>query len=185
MVERQQSKPQVTKIILITSWFRYAAWSRYEREEHSLYSTSGYFKKSFIIPPQIPKEYLVRKLLFILFVANILLTACASSTSDAPVKVVEDYLNALVAKDAERLPTLVCGDWEADALIELDSFQAVTASLEDVSCAQTGTDGSTALVNCKGNIVASYNNEDQKLDLSVRTYQVVEEGGEWLVCGTR
>ena len=38
---------------------------------------------------------------------------------------------------------------------------------------------------CNGNIVATYNNEDQQLDLSVRTYQVVQEGGEWLVCGTR
>ena len=38
---------------------------------------------------------------------------------------------------------------------------------------------------CKGKIVATYNNEDQELDLSVRTYQVVQEGGEWLVCGVR
>ena len=48
-----------------------------------------------------------------------------------------------------------------------------------------GTDGDTALVNCTGKIIASYNNEDQELDLSVRTYQVVQEGGDWLVCGTR
>jgi len=127
----------------------------------------------------------VRKFLLILFAANILLAACSSSTSDAPAKAVENYLNALVAKDADRLPTLVCGDWEDDALIELDSFQAVTASLENVSCSQTGTDGDTTLVKCTGNIVASYNGEDQRLDLAVRTYQVVNEGGDWLVCGTR
>lgn len=127
----------------------------------------------------------MRKFLLILFVATALLTACSSSNSDAPAKAVENYLNALVAKDAERLPTLVCGDWEDDALIELDSFQAVTASLENVSCNQTGTDGDTALVNCAGDIVASYNGEDQRLDLSVRTYQVVQEGGDWLVCGAR
>ncbi|MCC6300076.1 MAG: hypothetical protein IT314_12315 [Anaerolineales bacterium] len=127
----------------------------------------------------------MRKLLLVLFIVNILLTACASSNSDAPAKAVEDYLNALVAKDANKLPTLVCAEWEEDALIELDSFQAVTASLENVSCAQSGTDGDTALVLCTGNIVASYNNEDQRLDLSVRTYQVIEEGGDWLVCGTR
>ncbi|RIK29011.1 MAG: hypothetical protein DCC56_14205 [Anaerolineae bacterium] len=127
----------------------------------------------------------MRKFLSVLFIANILLTACASSNSDAPAKAVEDYLNALVAKDANKLPTLVCAEWEEDALIELDSFQAVTASLENASCTQSGTDGDTALVNCTGNIVASYNNEDQRLDLSVRTYQVVEDGGDWLVCGTR
>jgi hypothetical protein len=115
------------------------------------------------------------------------LSACASDNSDsnAPAKAVEAYLNALVAKDANRLPTLVCGDWEEDALIELDSFQAVTPRLEGAACEQTGTDGDTALVKCTGKIVATYNNEDQELDLSVRTYQVVQDGGDWLVCGTR
>lgn len=125
----------------------------------------------------------MRKVLFILLLANILLTACASSASDAPAKAVEEYLNALVAKDAARLPTLVCGDWEEDALIELDSLQAVNARLENAACSQTGTDGNFALVDCAGSIVLTYNNEDQNLDLSLVTYQVVEESGEWLVCG--
>jgi hypothetical protein len=31
--------------------------------------------------------------------------------------------------------------------------------------------------------MATYNGEDQALDLSVRTYQVVQQGGEYLVCG--
>ena len=113
------------------------------------------------------------------------LAACGTSNTDAPTKAVEGYLTALVEKDGDRLPTLVCGDWEADALIELDSFQAVTARLENLSCSQTGTDGETALVLCKGNIVATYNGEDQALDLSGRTFQVTQENGEWLVCGTR
>ena len=116
--------------------------------------------------------------------AGIVLAACTSS-SDAPARAVEEYLNTLVAKDADRLPTLVCGDWEDDALIELDSFQAVEARLEAMACQQTGTDGETALVDCTGSIIATYNDEDQELDLSVRTYQVVQEGGDWLVCGTR
>jgi hypothetical protein len=129
----------------------------------------------------------LRKILLILFLVltvNLLLIACASNT-DAPAKAVEDYLNALVEKDADRLSTLVCGEWEEDALIELDSFQAVTARLEDAACTQTGTDGETALVHCTGSIIASYNDEDQELDLSVRTYQVTQEGGDWLVCGVR
>ncbi|HEY5730377.1 MAG TPA: hypothetical protein VIS72_10025 [Anaerolineales bacterium] len=114
----------------------------------------------------------------------IILSACASNT-DAPAQAVENYLNALVDKEADKLPTLVCGEWEEDALIELDSFQAVTATLENVSCSQTGTDDETALVLCTGNIVLSYDNENQNIDLSTRTYQVVEQGGDWLVCGTR
>ena len=113
------------------------------------------------------------------------IAACSASGGATPAKAVEAYLNALVAKDENRLPTLVCGDWEEEALIELDSFQAVTPRLEDAVCTQTGSDGDTALVNCTGRIIATYNDEDQELDLSVRTYQVVQAGGDWLVCGTR
>ena len=113
-----------------------------------------------------------------------ILSSCAPNT-DAPVKAVENYLNALVNKEADKLPTIVCGEWEEDALIELDSFQAVTASLENVSCSQNGTDGDTSLVHCTGNIVLSYGDENQYIDLSTRTYQVIEQSGDWLVCGTR
>jgi hypothetical protein len=130
----------------------------------------------------------VRNIFLIVLVAllaALALTACASGNGDAPAQAVEDYLEALVAKDADRLSTLSCGEWEDDALLELDSFQAVSARLEGVACEQTGTDGETALVLCNGNIIATYNEEDQELDLSVRTYQVIQEGGEWLVCGVR
>lgn len=123
-------------------------------------------------------------LILALTLTAFLLAACASN-AEAPARAVENYLNALVNKEADKLPTLVCGDWEEDALIELDSFQAVTARLEDTACSQTGTDGDTVLVLCSGNIVATYNEEEQKIDLSTRTYQVVEQGGDWLVCGTR
>ena len=113
------------------------------------------------------------------------LSACASNNDNAPVQAVENYLAALVEKDTNRLTTLTCGEWEEEALLELDSFQAVETRLEGLACEQTGTDGDTALVLCNGSIVATYGDEDQELDLSVRTYQVVQEGGEWLVCGTR
>ena len=132
-------------------------------------------------------EVALRKLssiLFIVLTLSVLLTACASNTK-APVNAVENYLNALVEKDADRISTLVCGDWEDEALIELDSFQAVTTRLEGLACEQTGTEGSIALVHCNGSIIASYDTEDQEIDLSVRTYEVTQEGGDWLVCGTR
>lgn len=130
---------------------------------------------------------LPRSLLVLLFaIPAFILAACgASGDTGAPAKAVEDYLTALVEKDADRLSTLVCGEWEEDALIELDSFQAVTARLEGPACEQTGTDGDMALVLCGGKIIATYGDEDQELDLSVRTYQVVQEGGDWLVCGVR
>ena len=124
-------------------------------------------------------------MVLVLLFTTLVLAACASNNENAPVQAVENYLTALVEKDADRLTTLTCGEWEEEALLELDSFQAVTARLEGLACEQTGTDGETALVLCNGNIVATYNNEDQQLDLSVRTYEVLQEGGEWLVCGTR
>ncbi|MCK7481756.1 MAG: hypothetical protein M0C28_34725 [Candidatus Moduliflexus flocculans] len=124
-------------------------------------------------------------LFLIVILAGIILSACASST-DAPVQAVQNYLNALVNKEADKLPTLVCGEWEDDALIELDSFQAVTASAR--KCRLLPDQALTAMPpssSAPGNIVATYNDEDQKLDLSTRTYQVIEQGGDWLVCGTR
>jgi hypothetical protein len=125
-------------------------------------------------------------LILFITIATLSLAACSTSNNNgASAKAVENYLTALVEKDADRLSTLVCGEWEEDALIELDSFQAVTARLDGLACEQTGTDGETALVLCSGKIIASYNNEDQELDLSVRTYQVTQEGGNWLVCGVR
>lgn len=130
----------------------------------------------------------MRKFLLIpltILMVTLLLAACAANDAGAPARAVEDYLNALVAKDADRLSTLSCAEWEDDALLELDSLQAVTARLEGVACEQTGTDGETALVLCAGSIIATYDNEDQELDLSTRTYQVVQEGGAWLVCGVR
>ena len=124
-------------------------------------------------------------ILILVSVSMLFLSACSSKNGNGPTKAVEDYLQALVAKDSDRLTTLTCSDWEDDALLELDSFQAVTTRLDGVACTQTGTDGDAALVLCKGKIIATYNNEDQELDLSRRTYQVVQQGGDWLVCGTR
>jgi hypothetical protein len=121
----------------------------------------------------------------LLFTIVITLPLAACGSSNAPVNAVENYLNSLVEKDADRIPTLVCGAWEEDALIELDSFQAVTARLEGLACEKTGTDGNIALVHCNGSIIATYGTEDQEIDLSVRTYEVTQEGGDWLVCGTR
>jgi outer membrane lipoprotein-sorting protein len=124
-------------------------------------------------------------ILLIAIFGTVFLSSCSSSKTDASAKAVEDYLNTLVTKDADRLATLVCGDWEQDALMELDSLQAVTSRLDNVACTQTATDGDTALVTCTGKFITTYGNEDQELDLTTRTYQVVQQGGDWLVCGIR
>jgi len=129
-------------------------------------------------------ENFMKKILPLLIA--ILLSACGSKASSSPaVGAVEGYVNAIIANDADKLSSLSCADWESDALIELDSLQAVTSTLEGFACQETGTDGETTLVHCDGKMILSYNGESQELDLSTRTYQVVEQGGDWLVCGVR
>ena len=111
-------------------------------------------------------------------------TAPTSTPAVSPAaKVVEDYLQGIVSKDVNKVSTLSCKDWEAQAIQLLDSFQAVDAKLDGVACTQSGTDGGNALVKCTGKIVITYNNENQELDLSARTFQVAQSGGDWLVCG--
>lgn len=127
------------------------------------------------------------RLIFILILAlsMLLLAACGGGGKEASAQTVEAYLQALVKGDSDKLSTLSCKDWETQAVMELDSFQGVSASLDGLSCSQSGMDGDTALVACEGNILATYNNEQQKLPVSGRAYQVKQEGGEWRVCGYR
>jgi hypothetical protein len=121
--------------------------------------------------------------LILLSLMILVVSACGGKAADPAAKAVENYLNALVNKDATRLSALSCADWESNALLELDSLQAVKTRLEGLTCQTAGTNGTTSEVNCTGKILATYNNEDQTLDLSVRTYLVDQQGGEYLVCG--
>jgi hypothetical protein len=84
-------------------------------------------------------------------------------------------------KNSNLLSALSCPDWKSNALQELNSLQAVKTHLESLSCAVTGVDGTTTDVVCQGMIIATDNNEDQDLDLTVRTYQVVQQGEKYLV----
>jgi hypothetical protein len=128
----------------------------------------------------------MRKLALLVILLSMLalsLSACGSQAADPASKAVVDYLNALVAKDSTKLSALSCASWESSALLELDSLQAVKTRLDGVSCKTSGTSGGTSQVNCQGRILATYNGEDQALDISARTYQVVQQGGDYLVCG--
>lgn len=124
-------------------------------------------------------------MIFALIVFSIILASCGQSAND-PARTVETYLGALVEKNASRISSLSCADWEPMALLELDSLQAVETRLEGLTCSTTteATDG-TFSVDCTGKLLATYNNEDQEIDLSSNTYIVIEQGGEYLVCGYR
>ena len=122
--------------------------------------------------------------LSLMLAAALLLAACGGQSKGSPAaQAVEGYLQALVGKDLPKLSTLSCKDWESQATLEMDSFQAVTAQLEGLACKESGQDGDATLVTCEGSISATYNNEKQSLPLNTRSYKVVQEGGEWRVCG--
>ncbi len=121
--------------------------------------------------------------LFLLMCFSATILSACGKAADPAAKAVVDYLTALVNKDANAISTLSCADWESNAQLELDSLQAVSTRLEGLSCSVTAVEGSTSQVVCQGKILATYNNEDQQFDLSVRTYQVLHQGGDYLVCG--
>ncbi len=116
---------------------------------------------------------------------SIILSACGASASGGAAPAVENYITALAAKDQATLISNSCADWEDDALIELDSFALVEVTVDGMSCTESGTDGDKTLVDCTGMLNMSYNGEPQSLDLADRTYEVVEQSGDWLICGVR
>jgi len=130
----------------------------------------------------------MKNLIVISAILAMLLMATLSSCTqdrDGAVKAIQAYLQALVNKDTERVATLSCADWEADARTELESFTAVSVALQNLDCMETGVDGETALVSCTGKINANYGNEVLEIDLAERTFQAVYEDGDWRMCGYR
>ena len=122
-------------------------------------------------------------LLTILIISG-LLTACKGPTQgDAPGAAVEKYFQAIVSGDADSIATLSCPDWEATARGEVDAFAGVKARLDETACKSVSNQKDQAVVECSGGIIATYNNEDQNFDMTGRRFNVVQQNGEWLVCG--
>lgn len=132
---------------------------------------------------------MVKKLFLILFLLLPLLQGCAPAKNEAEsapspaAQTLARYLQALVDKDEATLTSLSCPDWEPNALLELDAFQAVETKLEGLSCQQTGEEGDEVWVVCAGKILATYSDEVQEFDLGKRTYRLIQQDGDWLVCG--
>ncbi|MBP1692498.1 MAG: hypothetical protein H6Q37_381 [Chloroflexi bacterium] len=119
----------------------------------------------------------------ILLLFAIYLTGCTGLNGANASKAVEGYLKALVAKDTNQVVNASCAAWEASARQELRTFDAVTVSLDKLSCNESGNEGEFALVACTGKIVANYGNEVLEINLNDRIYKAIEESGEWRMCG--
>ena len=96
---------------------------------------------------------------------------------------VQDYLQARVQSDLDKMIGLSCSDWEAQARVEATSFKSMKATLDGVSCQQSGTSGQYTIVSCKGKIVTSYNGESRDWSISDHPFRVVQDRGEWRMCG--
>lgn len=122
--------------------------------------------------------------LFILILSATSVIAC-SSNRDGAAKTVETYITALSEQDANLISSLSCSEWEQTALVELDSFTAVSSKVENLSCTESSQEGDDVFVSCTGKIALDYGGEVQEIDLSSRLYIVRQESGEWRMCGYR
>lgn len=125
---------------------------------------------------------IIRSTLFVMLGLSMLLTACGPS-DEAAANSIEHYIESVVSQDMDAAINASCADWEADARTEVISFDGVSAHLEGMSCSVISTDGDTNLVSCAGEIIATYAGEDTPLPLTDYVYTVVNEGGEWRMCG--
>ena len=89
----------------------------------------------------------------------------------------------LAEGNVDQMISLSCADWEQNARLEFDAFAGVQTELGDLQCTSSGKDGDVTLVTCTGEILATYGNEQQNFDLGGIDYRVVQEAGEWRMCG--
>jgi hypothetical protein len=112
-----------------------------------------------------------------------MIVTCQKSQGSQAAGVVENYFKALVAKDANQALNLACASWEEQAQTDADTFALNPATAENIQCKTAGEAGEATLVSCTGKLVLDYNGEKQEIDLAERSYRVVQEGGEWRMCG--
>ena len=114
----------------------------------------------------------------------LLLAGCSSQdTGNGPTGAVEAYLAGLIAKDENQVITMSCAAWEEQARQELRSFDANSLKLNNLQCQEAGSEGEATLVHCTGEILATYGSENMSINLSQQTYKVIQESGDWRMCG--
>lgn len=114
--------------------------------------------------------------------AIIILTGCVISAESDASSATITYLTALAGKDKPAVANLSCKSWEEQAALEVDALLSVGAELDSVECSVTGEEDPYTLVNCQGGLNLTYGDEVRTIDLSRRTYYMLEEDGQWRVC---
>lgn len=119
----------------------------------------------------------------LIVILSTLLAACQSGPG--PAAAIEDYIRALVDKDADSLISLSCNAWEEGARTDTRAYDGVETRLEGLECEQSSERDGETIVSCIGTIIGNYNGEDRPIDLAARDFLAVNEGGEWRMCGYR
>ncbi len=120
---------------------------------------------------------------FVLVLFAILLAACGGKAESSAVSAVERYYLAIIQQNQDDLAKDVCASFESQAKTELDSFKGVKTELSDFACTETAKGDQEATVSCSGKIVATYGNEKMDFPIEGRAHKVVNQSGDWLVCG--
>lgn len=117
-------------------------------------------------------------------VFSLVLSACAKESSAS--EAIESYLKAKVDSDVEKLVTLACADYEAEAVLDADSFEGLNAKLQGLTCTESGTEGDSTLVTCSGMLQIEYRGEEPRTSpLNDTVYLARKVGSEWKMCGER
>ena len=123
---------------------------------------------------------MIKRYLLLIVVFVFVLSACDTVAGDA-APVVEQYLQAKVAADADGIGALLCSELERSLPIEISSYASADATIQNMVCTQTSSTDNSAIVSCEGEIVVDYGNETPSFELA--TYRVLQEDGEWRWCG--
>ncbi len=108
-----------------------------------------------------------------------ILASCGDGGAGDPAQTVEQYMQAKVDRDVDKIRALLCSDMEQFLDRESNTFATVSgATIEGMECTEEGDEG---VVRCKGKIVALYGTEEQEFPLV--SYQTINEAGEWKWCG--
>ena len=112
----------------------------------------------------------------------VIISGCSTANKSNPSDATYKYLKALAEKDKTKVINLSCKSREEQASLEVDALLSVGASLSNVQCKVTGSEGDFTLVNCSGKLDLTYNDEIRSIDLSPRIYSMALEDGQWRVC---
>ena len=118
----------------------------------------------------------MKRLLFLLPVFLFLAACGGEAAGTGAGDIVEDYLEAKVAGDADAIAGLICSDMSENVTREAASFANVEARIEGMQCTANG-----ATVTCTGTIIALYGADERQFPLG--SYNVVQEDGAWKWCG--